>query len=98
MSAATCSPRLNPSSWILRICIAAISVLACAVPAFAGPADELPVGDPLEAELRILDVRGNGRPTGLRLPRLNTRPLQFVELVDSITTVRSDFGPALRIA
>lgn len=70
----------------------------CAPRAHAGPADELPVGDPLETELRILDVRGNGRLTGVRLPRLHTRPLQFVELVDSVTTPRTDFGPAMRIA
>jgi len=77
---------------------AGILLLACPVPALAGPADEIPVGDPLEAELRILDVRGDGSPTGLRLPRLHTRPLQVVELADSIASTRTDFDPAIRIA
>jgi hypothetical protein len=77
---------------------AGILLLACSVPALAGPADEIPVGDPLEAELRILDVRGDGSPTGLRLPRLHTRPLQIVELADSIASTRTDFGPSIRIA
>src|SRR5258705_9453450 len=99
MIAAVCLVRSLTSNRRFRGWAAAgILLRACALPALAGPADEIPVGDPLEAELRILDVRGDGRLTGVRLPRLHTRPLQIVELADSAATPRSDFGPAMRIA
>jgi len=47
----------------------------------ATPYDNIPVGDPIEEELRVLDALSprplHGR---LRLPHLNTRPLQVIEL------------------
>ncbi len=45
-------------------------------PGHATPLDFLPVGDPLEAELRTLDVLGEQ----FRLPHLGTGPLQLFEL------------------
>src|SRR2546425_5054152 len=38
--------------------------------------DFIPVGDPLEDELRVLDVSG----APLRLPRMDMRPIQVVDL------------------
>ena len=64
-------------------CVALALALHLARPhtVVATPLEFLPVGDPLEAELRILDVLGPawpGRP--LRLPRTGMRPLQRFEL------------------
>jgi hypothetical protein len=75
-------------------------LLALVRPPGAGgtPLEYLPVGDPLEAELRTLDVLGPpspGRP--LRLPRLGTRPLQRFEL-DSLTLSDQAPGLAYRIS
>ena len=44
--------------------------------AHATPLDFIPVGDPLEDELRVLEVAG----APLRIPRLESRPLQVAEL------------------
>jgi hypothetical protein len=44
--------------------------------AHATPLDFIPVGDPLEDELRILEVTG----APLRVPRLESRPLQVADL------------------
>ena len=54
-------------------------IVLCAAPAFASPAQFLPVGDPLEAELRVLDLY-EPAPTRPALPHLNSRPLQWIEL------------------
>lgn len=55
--------------------------LAATAPAHAAPGELLPVGDPIESELRILDVLGpadlNGR---ILLPGLGTRPLRWLDL------------------
>jgi capsule assembly protein Wzi len=61
---------------LVTAALAAGSVL----PAVASPLEYLPVGDPLEAELRTLDLLDPG-PLGSRilLPRLHTRPLQRFE-------------------
>jgi hypothetical protein len=62
------------------------------------PLEYLPVGDPLESELRTLDVLGPpspGRP--LRLPRLGTRPLQRFEL-DSLALPDQALGLAYGIS
>ncbi len=79
---------------VARILASAV-VLALGRPHGAGgsPFEYLPVGDPLEAELRTLDVLGPawpGRP--LRLPRSGMRPLQRFEL-DSLP--RPDQAPGL---
>jgi hypothetical protein len=55
--------------------------LACGRIARAAPGELLPVGDPLEAELRVLDVLGPDPLGGrVRLPHPGIRPLQFVEI------------------
>ncbi len=64
-------------------CIALVLALHLGRPPLVvgAPLEYLPVGDPLEAELRVLDVLGPaspGRP--LRLPRSGTRPLRRFEL------------------
>src|SRR5438034_3556999 len=65
-----------PMGWL----IGALLALG-AGPAHATPYDYLPVGDPLETELRILDLRSSIPLQGrLRLPHLGTRPLQMIEL------------------
>src|SRR5262245_15759091 len=47
----------------------------------ATPYDNIPVGDPIEAELRVLDAFGPGPlRQRIRLPHLNTLPLQAIEL------------------
>jgi hypothetical protein len=66
--------------------------------AYGSPTEYVTVGDPLEAELRALDVLGPpgpGRP--LRLPRLGMRPLQRFEL-DSLPLPGEAPGPVHRIS
>ncbi len=59
----------------------AIALLVSARAAPAAPWEFLPVGDPLEAELRALDVLGPAPLAGrVRLPHLSTRPLQLGEI------------------
>src|SRR5215470_258152 len=70
-------PRLAP--------LAALLAWLWAAPAVSTPLDLLPVGDPIEDELRVLDVAGP--PGGAALPHLFTRPLAIGEL-----------GPLLRDA
>jgi hypothetical protein len=75
-------------------------LLALCRPHGAGgsPLEYLPVGDPLEAELRTLDVLGPaspGRP--LRLPRAGMRPLQRFEM-DSLPLPDQVTGLAHRIS
>lgn len=56
-----------------------VLVAAAPAPAWTSPLQFLPVGDPLEQELRILDLYStpNGR---LLRPHLGSRPLQLAEL------------------
>jgi hypothetical protein len=68
------------------------AVCATASPASPTPLDAIPVGDPLEAELRILDVLGPGR--GAR--HLHARPLQVFE-IDSIGIPADDPARALAL-
>jgi hypothetical protein len=80
--------------------LAFVVVLTLCRPHAAGasPLEYLPVGDPLEAELRTLDVLGPaspGRP--LRLPRAGMRPLQRFEL-DSLPLPEQVSGVAHRIS
>jgi hypothetical protein len=75
-------------------------LLALGRPHAAGgsPLEYLPVGDPLEAELRTLDVLGPvspGRP--FRIRRSGTRPLQRFEL-DSLVLADQAPGLAHRIS
>src|SRR5437899_452881 len=66
---------------------AALSAACClglavgASDAAATPYDNIAVGDPIEAELRILDLY-DSKPlhNRIRLPHLDTRPLQIIEL------------------
>lgn len=55
---------------------------ALALPAHAAPGQYLPVGDPLEAELRVLDLYAPSPAAGrLALPSLHSRPLRLFELM-----------------
>ena len=50
-------------------------------PAGANPYDNIAVGDPIESELRILDLFDSRSLEGrFRLPHLHSRPLQYIEL------------------
>jgi hypothetical protein len=61
--------------------LALAALLAGAAPAAASPLEYLPVGDPLAAELRLLEVAGpGGADARFALPHLGTRPLQRFEL------------------
>jgi hypothetical protein len=67
---------------------AAFAALVIALPLAAAPTisratpyEFLPVGDPVEQELRILDLFSSDSLKGrLRLPRLDMRPLQYLEI------------------
>lgn len=58
----------------------AAALLALAAPVRATPLDHLPVGDPLEAELRILDLLEPRGRSPFALPRLHSRPLHVFEI------------------
>jgi hypothetical protein len=75
----------------IQFCFVFLIMTASASSARGGPVDEIPVGDPLESELRILDLEGPAYRPGLRLRRLHTRPLQALELAGPAgsDTVRS---------
>ena len=83
-----------------RVATAALPWLAAAallipIVARATPLDLLTVGDPLEAELRALDVAGGSASGGrVRLPRLHMRPLQLVELEPAGPLEVSNQAPA----
>jgi hypothetical protein len=68
-------------TWVARVAaLAIVSMLGVPRAVVASPLEYLPVGDPLEAELRALDILGPatpGRP--LRLPHTGSRPLQRFE-------------------
>jgi hypothetical protein len=66
---------------IRRSLLAIAVALLVAVPAFAAPAQYLTVGDPIEDELRLLDLFPRASLNGrMRLPHLGTRPLQLFEI------------------
>jgi capsule assembly protein Wzi len=88
-----------PRLWHGSLALAAALLLTPA-PAGATPDDYLTVGDPLESELRILDVLGPGAATGrIRLQHLFMRPLQVRELEGTVPPVDSlDPARALTLA
>jgi hypothetical protein len=56
-------------------------VLWAPAPVLASPREFIPVGDPLESELRLLDILGPAGPgERILLPHLGLRPLQRFEL------------------
>lgn len=63
----------------------------------ASPLEYLPVGDPLEDELRVLEVLGPSEGRRFVLPRLGTRPLQRFQL-DSLVWSDEGTGVARRIS
>ena len=69
-----------------------------AKPATATPYDNIAVGDPIEDELRILDLfDASALQNRIRLPHLDTRPLQSIEL-QGIGTAPAALGRVLEIA
>ncbi|MBI1797663.1 MAG: hypothetical protein HYR74_11520 [Candidatus Eisenbacteria bacterium] len=74
-------------AWTARgVPLAALALalaLGRAAPSLASPLQYLPVGDPLEDEIRALDILGPADGHALRLPRTGMRPLQLFE-IDSL--------------
>ena len=67
-----------------RCALGCALALGCAFApaAFAAPGNFLPVGDPLEAELRVLDLYAPSPAAGrLALPHLHGRPLRMFEVM-----------------
>ena len=85
-------------AWLaaLRAGPAATATLGCPA-ARATPWDYLPVGDPLAAELRLLDTTDPGAQGRIRLPHLGALPLQWRELEGREAPAES-VGPARAIA
>ncbi|HEY2954303.1 MAG TPA: hypothetical protein VGK89_03510 [Candidatus Eisenbacteria bacterium] len=84
------------SRLVLGLALAA-AVGSPAAPAGADPLEFLPVGDPIESELRVLDLL-DPAPLGGRiaLPRLHTRPLQRFEIEG--TGAAPDLSPLYSIS
>ena len=68
-------PRPSSLAAALALCL----LPAAFQPASSAPHQFLPVGDPLEAELRVLELY-EPASSRVRLPHLNARPLQWHEL------------------
>jgi hypothetical protein len=83
-------------SIVTRTWLALPIAMLMASAAFATPLDFLPVGDPLETEIRILDVLGPSAGRTQRLPHLFMRPLQSVELAS--VEMEPDASRARRIS
>ena len=83
--------RLNRFALWARIASLATALALLGTSAVAAPTEFIPVGDPIEDELRLLDLATDS-PGGarLRLPHLGTRPLQRFEVGVP--------GPATRLA
>ncbi|MBI1799788.1 MAG: hypothetical protein HYR73_08905 [Candidatus Eisenbacteria bacterium] len=64
-----------------RLRLSALALLILTTRAAAAPTQFLPVGDPIESELRILDLFSDSATAGrIRLPHLFTRPLTIREI------------------
>src|SRR5512145_3236032 len=63
------------------VLLALLVAVPAAVPVWAAPGQFLTVGDPIEDELRLLDLFPRAAlQDRLRLPHLGTRPLQLFEI------------------
>ena len=66
---------------ILAAAMVLVAIVGAGEPAAAAPAQFLSVGDPIERELRILDLFPDSATAGrVRIPHLFTRPLELREL------------------
>ncbi len=88
--------RPGPAALVLAAAALAGALALIAGRAHAAPDEYVPVGDPIESELRILDLLDSrGLHGRIRLPHLGLRPLQRFELqgrgapVDSPDVVRA---------
>src|SRR5688572_4246727 len=68
--------RMRALRSLARAGVLSAALLAARAPAFATPLDFIPVNDPLEDELRYLEISGGGPA----LPHLGIRPLQVLEV------------------
>jgi hypothetical protein len=76
-------PRRAPAStWTLVALIAALTLLPA--PARATPDDLLRPGDPIEYELRVLEVLGPGSDSTFDLPHFGLRPFAMRELTRQV--------------
>jgi hypothetical protein len=80
----------RPPSFRRFVSLIAAGVALWTASARATPLDFIPVGDPLEDELRVLEVQG----APLRVPRFESRPLQ----VSDLPPLSDSLGRATHIA
>jgi hypothetical protein len=84
-------PRRDGATWTQRLAVVTVAIamlVVAAPPAWAHPSQFLPVGDPLEDELRLLDLYPAGELRGrLRLAHLGTRPWQLEEIMGNAPPV-----------
>jgi hypothetical protein len=88
-----------PAPLLRRLAALPLLGAALASAALASPQQFLPVGDPLEAELRVLDLYAPP-PGGARLarPHLHARPLQRIELMGTGTPVPAPGARGIALA
>jgi hypothetical protein len=81
-----------------RLLFLAAGLLLAAASARSSPLTELPVGDPLEPELRAFEVlNGEALVPGIALRRLHTRPIQRVELRGHLSAPPESLPPAVGV-
>lgn len=90
---------MRPAPALARSLAPLALAAALAAPALAAPGEYLPVGDPLEAELRVLEL--HAPPDGearLSLPGLHSRPLRLFELVGPAPVARRPGARGIALA
>lgn len=88
-----------PAASFRRAALACLAAGALAAPLRAAPLEYLPVGDPLDAELRVLDLYAPSPATGrLRLPHASARPVRLVDLMGDASPVPAAGARAITLA
>ncbi|MCC6350828.1 MAG: hypothetical protein IT347_14670 [Candidatus Eisenbacteria bacterium] len=82
-------PAFAPRRGVAVLALVAALSAGRSAAALAAPAEYLPVGDPLEAELRVLDLYAPSPAAGrIELPSLHSRPLRLFELMGTVPPAR----------
>ncbi len=88
-----------PAARSRRFVAALALAAACVAPATASPLEYLPVGDPLEAELRVLDLYAPApEPGRLLLPHADAHPVRFADLMGTAAAVPVRGARAITVA